>query len=215
MERYTFAMKIREGSKGNYCQKLGEIWSDLTAFLDRNYIKNFSIWLVEDLIFGYCEKMGTHSLSKEEQTIRKQLICAMEDTFEWISEPDQNMELMYQDFGIVRENKELIRHRVFMIKLHEGCEQEYKHRHDQLIEKKGNRINEGPDSNFSIWSAKGYVFGYDEIDVTMEHDLTEYERTQTVAWETKQLEIMDWITNDVDWMTGQVHPSIMRIAWHN
>lgn len=215
MERYTFAMKLRKGNRGSYCKKLGEIWSDLVSFLERNNIKNFSVWSVEDLIFGYCEKEDAHCLSKEEQTIRKQLICAMEDTFEWISEPDKNMQLMYHDYGIVRKSKELIRHRVFMIKLHDGCEQEYKHRHDQLIEKRGTKVTLGPDSNFSIWSAKGYVFGYDEIDVTMEHDRTEEELTQTIAWETKQLEIMDWITNDVDWMTGEVHPGVMRIAWHN
>ena len=27
--------------------------------------------------------------------------------------------------------------------------------------------------------------------------------------------IMDWITNDVDWMTKEVHPSSVRLAWHN
>ena len=27
----------------------------------------------------------------------------------------------------------------------------------------------------------------------------------TIAWETRQLEIMDWLTDDVDWLTGQKH----------
>ena len=36
----------------------------------------------------------------------------------------------------------------------------------------------------------------------------------TIAWETRQLGIMDWITNDVDWMTKEVHPSSVRLAWH-
>ena len=27
--------------------------------------------------------------------------------------------------------------------------------------------------------------------------------------------IMDWITNDVDWLTGQHHPASVRLAWHN
>ena len=31
------------------------------------------------------------------------------------------------------------------------------------------------------------------------------ERKATVKWETRQLGIMDWITNDVDWMTGEWH----------
>ena len=122
---------------------------------------------------------------------------------------------MYHDFGIVRESKELIRHRMFMTKLHPDCAEEYKRRHDALIEKRGNTVNPGPDSNFSIWSAGGYIFGYNEIDTTMEVEETEEDRKNTIEWETRQLGIMDWITNDVDWMTGEHHPSVKRLAWHN
>ena len=48
----------------------------------------------------------------------------------------------------------------------------------------------------------------------MEIEETEEARAETVAWETRQLEIMDWITNDVDWMTGEHHSASVRIAWH-
>ena len=41
------------------------------------------------------------------------------------------------------------------------------------------------------------------------------ERKATVKWETRQLGIMDWITNDVDWMTGEWHPACRRLAWYN
>lgn len=108
MERHAFAMKVKDGQMNAYRTRLGEIWKDLTAFLDRNQIKNFS-----------------------------------------------------------------------------------------------------------IWSAGGYIFGYDEIDTTMEIDETPQDREATVAWETRQLVIMDWITNDVDWMTGEWHPASRRLAWHN
>lgn len=101
-----------------------------------------------------------------------------------------------------------------MTKLKPGCEEEYKRRHDGLIEKRGDMVNPGPDSNFSIWSAGGYIFGYDEIDTTMEIESTEADRKSTIEWETRQLEIMDWITNDVDWMTGEHHAASVRLAWH-
>ena len=114
-----------------------------------------------------------------------------------------------------RENKELIRHRMFMTKLKDGCEEEYKRRHDGLIAQRGDSVDPGPDSNFSIWSAGGYIFGYDEIDTTMEVEETTEAREQTVEWEMRQLGIMDWITNDVDWMTGDVHADVKRLAWHN
>ena len=48
----------------------------------------------------------------------------------------------------------------------------------------------------------------------MEVEETEADRANTIAWETRQLEIMDWITNDVDWMTGEHHSSSRRLAWH-
>ena len=154
-------------------------------------------------------------LSAEEVSVKDAITAKIDDTFDWISTPGEDMRLMYHNFGIVRENKELIRHRMFMTKLKAGCEEEYKRRHDGLIAQRGDTVDPGPDSNFSIWSAGGYIFGYDEIDTTMERDETPEEHEATVAWETRQLGIMDWITNDVDWMTGECHPASRRLAWHN
>ena len=215
MERHAFAMKVKDGQMNTYRRKLGEIWPELTDFLDRNQIKNFSIWNVEQLIFGYYEKADGAVLNAEENSVRDRLTEKIQDTFQWISTPGEDMRLMYHNFGVVRESKELIRHRMFMTKLKDGCEEEYKARHDGLIAQRGDTVDPGPDSNFSIWSAGGYIFGYDEIDTTMERDETPEEHEATVAWETRQLGIMDWITNDVDWMTGECHPASRRLAWHN
>ena len=215
MERHAFAMKVKDDMMNSYRQKLGEIWKDLTLFLDRNQVKNFSIWNTERLIFGYYEKEDDAELNAEEKAVRDVLIEKMAETFEWIAEPGQDMRLMYHNYGVIRENKELIRHRVFMTRLKDGCEEEYKARHDGLIAQRGDTVDPGPDSNFTIWSAGGYIFGYDEIDTTMEVDETPEARETTVAWETRQLEIMDWITDDVDWMTGEWHPASRRLAWHN
>lgn len=214
MERHTFAMKIKDGQLNAYRKKLGVIWPELTAFLDRNQVKNFSIWNAENLIFGYYETAEKLVLPAEEVSVKEKVTAQIADTFEWISTPGEPMRLMYHDFGIVRESKELIRHRMFMTKLKPGCEEEYKRRHDGLVEKRGDTVTQGPDSNFSIWSAGGYIFGYDEIDTTMETEATEEDRKDTIAWETRQLEIMDWITNDVDWMTGEHHAASVRLAWH-
>lgn len=215
MERHAFAMKIKEGMMNTYRKTLGEIWPELTAFLDRNHIRNYSIWNAADLIFGYYETEDGHQLSEEELAARDAFVTKMEDTFTWISTLGQDMRLMYHDFGIVRESKEMIRHRMFMTKLKPGCEEEYKLRHDGLIEKRGDKITEGPDSNFSIWSAGGYIFGYDEIDTSMETEQTPEAKVADVEWETRQLGIMDWITNDCDWLTGEVHAQSRRLAWHN
>ena len=214
MERHAFAMEVKEGRKDDYRKALGKIWPELTAFLDRNEIKNFSIWNTDSLIFGSYEKADGSVLSAEEKEISERLTKEIEDTFTWISTSGQDMRLMYHDFGIVRESKELIRHRMFMTKLKPGCEEEYKRRHDGLVEQRGDTVNPGPDSNFSIWSAGGYIFGYDEIDTTMEKEPDEAARENNIAWETRQLGIMDWITNDMDWLTGEHHSASVRLAWH-
>lgn len=213
MERHTMAVAIKEGKRNEFGQKLGEIWAALTAWLDKNNVKNFSIWNAENLIFVYGEWQEDAGCCADDEI--RQLVSRISDTFTWISTPGENMRLMYHNFGRVRENKELIRHRVFMTRLHEGCEEEYKRRHDELTAQRGDTADEGPDSNFSIWSAGGYIFGYDEIDVTMEKEQTAEEHANVVAWETRQLEIMDWITNDVDWLTGGRHVSSIRLAWHS
>ncbi len=212
MERHAFAMKIKDGSMNEYRSRLGKIWPKLTEYLDRNGISNYSIWNAENLIFGYYEKSTGGINLKDEEA--EQLIQEMEDTFEWISAPGKDMRLMYHDFGVVRENKELIRHRMFMTRLKPGCEEEYKARHDALIAKRNGAVTQGPDSNFSIWSAGGYIFGYDEIDTTMETEEAEEEKQSAIEWETRQLEIMEWITNDVDWLTGEHHTSSKRLGWH-
>ena len=215
MERYTFALKIKEGQYTLFRQRLGDIWPKFTAFLDQNSIRNFSMWSISDLIFGYCELPNNITIEESEQLQKQFLIQDFDNYFDWISNPGQPMRLMYHDYGVVRACKELIRHRVFITKLRPGCEEEYKKRHDRLILERGDKVTLGPSSNFSIWSAGGYIFGYNEIDVTMEIEQTPESLEAARKWETRQLEIMDWITNDMDWMTGEYHPTIHRIAWHN
>ena len=149
---------------------------------------------------------------KGEADLEPQIFDCFRDCIEWISAPWQEMRLMYQNIGVIRENKELIRHRVFMTRLKPGCAEEYRRRHAALEEARGEVPDPGPDSNFTIWSAGGYIFGYDEIDTTMEKDQTAEDLEGTRSWETRQLEIMDWITNDVDWLTGEVHPACVCIA---
>lgn len=214
MERHAFALKLKDGCEAAFRRELGKIWPQLTAALDYKRFKNFSLWKAEDLIFGYYEVRNGLSLKPADRATAEELLKGISDTFTWISDPFSEMRLMYHNFGIVRENKELIRHRMFMTKLKDGCEEEYKRRHDGLIAERGDTVDPGPDSNFSIWSAGGYIFGYDEIDTTMETPETPEAHAATVEWETRQLGIMDWITNDVDWMTGAHHPASVRLAWH-
>ena len=84
MERHAFAMEVKSGKMNDYRKKLGEIWPELTQYLDRNGIKNFSIWNTDNLIFGYYENADGAVISEEEAAIKDALIKKMEDTFTWI-----------------------------------------------------------------------------------------------------------------------------------
>lgn len=209
MNRYTFALKILKGGQNRFRSGLGQIWPEMIEVLAAEQIRNFSMWQAADLVFGYYE-----AEAEPKHELLERLLEQNSDCFNWLATPGSHMRLMYHDFGVVREDKSLIRHRMFMTKLKPGCEEEYKRRHDALIEARGADVDPGPDSNFSIWHVGGYIFGYDEIDTTMETEETAESHQSTVEWETRQLEIMDWITNDVDWLTGQHHPASVRLAWH-
>ena len=106
MERHSFAMEIKKGKKNDYRQILGEIWPDLTAFLDQEKVHNFSIWNCDSLIFGYYETDENNEFSEEKKASIQALTSRIDHTFTWISTPGENMRLMYHNFGIVRENKE-------------------------------------------------------------------------------------------------------------
>ncbi len=212
MKRNAFALKVGEGLKYDFRQGVGSVWKKICDTLDSNGGSNFSMWQIEDVVFCYYESDDDNS------SVAAGLFDAfgeIDDTFEWISDPKSEMRLMYHDFGIVREDKSLIRHRMFVTRLKEGFEEDYKSRHDALVEARGGVPDPGPDSNFSIWYAGGYIMGYDEIDTTMESEETQEQHEATVKWETRMLEIMDWMTDDVDWLTGEHHDHVVRIGYHS
>lgn len=214
MNRIAFAARINEGMENEFRKILGQIWNDVTSFLDDNNISNFSVWKIEDLLFIYGEAEDSYCVTEEKVKRIRKIISKADDTITWLSEPGQRMHLVYYDYGIVRDSKELIRHRVFVAKLKDGCMPEYKRRHDKLIEQRGNTINHGPESNYTIWSDGNYIFGYDEIDTTMERVQTKEQVEWSIKWENKMLEIMDWITDDVDWLTNRRSSKSVCIARH-
>ena len=190
MKRIPFVLKALPGFREE------NIPADRIAALPA---ENFSIWRIGDFLFCYGEWADDAQPALE-----------IPDT-ELFAAPG-TMKLMYHDIGIVREDKALIRHRVFATHLHEGCAEEYKRRHDALIEARGETVTQGPESNFTIWHADGYIFGYCELVKSYDHPMTDEERASTIAWETRQLEIMDWLTDDVDWITGEKHDAIELIC---
>lgn len=172
--------------------------------LEEKGAQNVSVWRIQDFLFCYGEYPDEASIPAEELV---QILPAGVTLF---AAPG-SLPLMYHDIGIVRQDKSLIRHRVFATRLKEGCAGEYKRRHDALVEARGDLVKEGPESNFTIWNANGYIFGYCELVKSFDHEKTEEEKASEIAWETRQLEIMEWLTDDVDWITGQKHEPVQLV----
>ena len=207
MKRLAFIIRLVPGKRQAVTERLVAHAQQIRSEADRMGLENFSLWHVEDLLCGYSEWIGDGETTGLPPVLEAvvgadgALLCA-----------PGTMRLMYHDIGIVRQDKSLIRHRVFVTKLKPGCEEEYKRRHDGLIAARGDTVSEGPDSNFTIWYGAGYIFGYCEKVKSFDREMTEEERASTIQWETRQLEIMDWLTDDVDWITREKHEAIQRLV---
>ena len=58
MERYAWRAKLKPGKREEYCRRHDQIWESMKQILKEAGIRNYSIWIVDDDIFGYyeCEK---------------------------------------------------------------------------------------------------------------------------------------------------------------
>ena len=185
MQRKTFLLKIYPDRVNEVREALRAKAPELQEIAQGKGIRNFSIWGVSNLLCGYGE-YETPEDPEHVVSMLEELEPMLEDKGELIC-PTGTMRLMYHDIGVVREDKSLIRHRVFVTRLKPGCAEEYKRRHDALIEARGDAVSEGPDSNFTIWYGGGYIFGYCEKVRSYDREMTEAEREATIAWETRQL----------------------------
>ncbi len=208
MTRETWLAKILPGEKAEFLRRYENPWPELAAAWAAKGYRNKSVWTVGDFAFGYRETEEGAAPTADELAICERWDEYMKDVLEMIA-PVGAMRMMYHDIGVVRADKSLIRHRVFGTVLKPGCAEEYFARHEALILARDGSLREGPESNFTIWCAdEKYIFGYCELVKSFDHEMTDAERAATIAWETRQLGIMDWLTDDVDWMTGEKHEHI-------
>lgn len=209
MKRESCMFKIRPGM---LCEVEGAIRqreTEINALLNEKSAKNASVWTVAGNLYIYAEFEDGSAYGLED------VIASFEYDLSFaghcIAKPGE-MRRMYHDIGIVREDKHLIRRRVFATHLKPDCAEEYYNRHKALIDARGDKVSEGPESNFTIFCANSeYIFGYCELVKSFDHEMTEEEKASTIAWETRQLEIMDWYTDDVDWITGEKHEKMKNL----
>ena len=58
MERYAWKACVKEGMLEEYIKRHDEIWQEMKDVLRESGIRNYSIWVVDNELFGYyeCEK---------------------------------------------------------------------------------------------------------------------------------------------------------------
>ncbi len=191
MERYTFLLKASDpdGIRSVMLPTKG-------AF------NNFTMWKTGPYIFGHFEG----GEQDKERMLEK--LKMLPDRCELLCLPGE-MPVMYENRGCVQSEKAGLSHRVFAAKLKPGCTDEYKRRHSQIPPMPTDR--EDYESNWGIWLGDGHIFGYCERNPTLRHELTEEELSATMQWETAQLAIIDWLTDDMDWLTGERHDAVLRL----
>ncbi|MBQ3668074.1 MAG: hypothetical protein II920_02490 [Clostridia bacterium] len=209
MKRESAMYRIKDSQKNTL---INVLWSG-ARYIDeacsRLGLKNVSAWSVGDFLYlyGEHEDEGTNGLTQLTDSFADELGSYAE----LISAPG-DMRLMYHCIGVVRQDKRLIRRRVFATVLKDGCADEYYARHKKLIDARGDEVPDGPETNFTICCALNkYIFGYCELVKSYDHEPSEEEKAATAAWETRQLEIMDWLTDDVDWLTGETHEKMKNL----
>ena len=211
MQRLPYVLKFKPGCKEAGLSAIRGLWNEARGILCSLSAQNVSVWSIQDFLFVYGEYPDDMRPLRWEKAAGLAWDIALEP-YMTVFASQGTLPLMYHDIGVVRQDKSLIRHRVFATKLKEGCADEYKRRHDALVAARGDKVTQGPESNFTIWNANGYIFGYCELVRSYDHEMTDEERASTVAWETRQLEIMDWLTDDVDWMTGEKHDKMTLVC---
>lgn len=212
MNRVAFVLHIQPNQKDAFVAATKVIRTDIAEELGKLSTMNFSAWSICDFVFCYGE---TSTTDQQVADAVDALVAKLNGTCTVLAKPG-TMRLMYHDIGVVRTDKSLIRHRVFATHIKPNCADEYKARHDKLIKARFGAVSDGPETNFTIWCAKDeFNFGYCELVKSYDHELTAEERQATIDWETYQLGIMDWYTDDVDWITGEKHEPARLIYQYN
>ncbi|MGI6577418.1 MAG: L-rhamnose mutarotase [Eubacteriales bacterium] len=204
MERFAFLVKVFPGKLAEVTQTMEARMPAVAKDAVAAGASNFSVWRAEDIIFGYYE---ADTESNVGTIIRSFIDKEFHDSAILVASPG-NMRLMYSAIGSPREDKKSLRHRVFVTRLKPGCAEEYKLRHDNLAAKQSEEPIEGPINNFTIWNAGDYICGYNEIDPDYIEDADLESEKLNVEWEIRMLEIMDWLTDDVDHISGEKHEKV-------
>jgi L-rhamnose mutarotase len=91
MERYAWKATLKKDKRVEYVKRHDEIWQEMKDMLNDAGVRNYSIWLNGDEIFGYyeCEKGVKHALkTQSESPITARWNDYMEDVMDMPLDPE-------------------------------------------------------------------------------------------------------------------------------
>lgn len=96
MERFAWKARILPGKVGEYRRRHDAIWPEMTEVLNRAGIHNYSIWNVDDTLFGYyeCENIAHAARVQAESDVVKRWNEYMRDVM--VMEIDPATGTVYQ-----------------------------------------------------------------------------------------------------------------------
>ena len=197
MERVSFLLKATDSTRAAALDGMKSLLPELACALKKTGITNFSVWQAENLIFGYYEAADIAAVRASGALVRE-AAEKLAGKAELISSPG-NMRRMYTALGHPRACKKGLGHRVFMTRLKPGMAEEYRKRHAAI---ETDDAPEGPINNFTIWNGGDYICGYAELDEGFVIDRSAEGMEKDRPWETAMLEVMDWLTDDVNSLFG-------------
>lgn len=92
MKRFASVIKLKKGADvEEYKRRHDEIWPELSDLMERRGMKNYSIWLYENLLFSYYETgdEGIRSITSEEDLkLEKRWEEYMSDLIEHVTDAE-------------------------------------------------------------------------------------------------------------------------------
>ena len=120
MKRLPFVLRFRPGKREEGRTFLQANWARAREELAPLGAGNLSVWGVEDFALCYGEYADETTPEQLTAVIERAMRAGLDAYCELFAAPG-TLPLMYHDIGVVREDKSLIRHRVFATRLKPGC----------------------------------------------------------------------------------------------
>ena len=100
MKRFVSVMKFKEGAdKQEYKRRHDNIWPELSDLMTRRGMKNYSVWLYEDLLFSYYEtETGARGNLEQEgdSELEKRWAEYMEDFIEHVKDAATGVDIQLE-----------------------------------------------------------------------------------------------------------------------